>query len=87
MENKDRSMVNVTGLWLNTDKHDNKYMAGNCGAVRYWVFKNLNKRNEGDPDYLLKISQNIKKMKPKADGEEEEEDELSHGMQPDGLPF
>lgn len=82
--NKDnRSMVNVTGLWMNTDKNDNKYMAGNCGSLRYWVFKNRNKRNEGDPDYLLKISQNIKINKSKDDDDDEAEEAEGAG----NLPF
>lgn len=56
----DNSMINTTGLWLNKDKNNNSYMAGNCGALRFWVFKNRNKVNDKDPDYLLKISQNTK---------------------------
>lgn len=69
--NNQNPMINVTGLWLNTDKNDQQYMAGNCGGVRYWVFKNKHKEKEGDPDYLLKLSQNLK---PKKDDLEDDDD-------------
>lgn len=59
--NREKSMINITGLWINKDKNNDEYMVGNCGAVRYWVFKNKNKKTNKDPDYILKISQNIKK--------------------------
>jgi hypothetical protein len=73
MDNRDnKSMINVTGLWLNKDKNQNSYMAGNCGNVRYWVFKNRNKKDDKDPDYILKISQNIKPIRKNNEDDDKE---------------
>jgi len=72
-------MVSITGLWVGTDKNQKQYMAGNTGGVRYWVFKNTNKKNDNDPDYILKISQNIK---PKPDTKPAPSEDVA-----DDIPF
>jgi len=78
MPNQQQNMVNITGLWLGIDKNEQQYMAGNCGGVRYWVFKNKNKKKDSDPDYLLKVSQNLKpkKDKPIEYGEDIENEDI-----------
>jgi len=71
-----QEMVTLTGLWMGTDKNDRKYMAGNCGGVRYWVFKNQNKKKDSDPDYILKLSQNLKPKKDKTQDDVGDNDEI-----------
>lgn len=85
MPNQQQSaMISITGLWLSTDKNGQKYMAGNCGGVRYWVFKNKNKEKDSDPDYLLKISPNLK---PKPEKPIQYGDNLDDDFEEDNIPF
>lgn len=82
--NKNQTMVNVTGLWLSTDRKGDKYMAGNCGSLRYWIFKNQNKKKDSDPDYLLKLSQNNKIKKSNDNNEPLDYDSVEYE---DDVPF
>lgn len=50
-------MLNICGLWVQKDKNGESMMQGNVNPyVKFFVFKNKNKRNEKDPDYYLKIA-------------------------------
>lgn len=51
--------VDITGLWTRSDRNDDTYLSGNVGRMRFLVFKNKRKRDDNDPDYLLKLAQNI----------------------------
>ncbi len=33
-------MMNIMGLWENTDKRGNKYLNGSLGGIRVLIFKN-----------------------------------------------
>ena len=67
------TMINVSGLWLAEDKNGDRYMAGNCGLLRFWIFKNKKKRGDNDPDYFLRVTQN---ERPPRREESDEEDIL-----------
>jgi len=85
--NRQNAMVSITGLWLGTDRNDHKYMAGNCGGVRYWIFRNKHKEKDSDPDYLLKISQNLKPKPQQDSGPIKYGDGLEAPKKVDDIPF
>ncbi len=49
-------MMNIMGLWENTDKRGNKYLNGSLGGIRVLIFKNTYKQGEREPDYRLYVA-------------------------------
>jgi hypothetical protein len=43
----------LTGLWKNTSKAGNTYLAGNLGVARILILQNDHKEKDTDPDYNL----------------------------------
>jgi len=62
-------MINVMGLWENTDKNGNKYLTGNLGSVRVLIFRNTYKKGEREPDYNLSVSKREFKKNDEPQGE------------------
>ena len=56
-------LIEVSGLWKNTDKTGASYLSGNWGAVKLFVFPNKNKKTDKEPLYRLYISQAVRKNK------------------------
>ena len=50
-------LIEVCGLWV-SDGKKGKYMAGNNGKLRYWVFPNDQKGNDKAPTHRLLVSAN-----------------------------
>lgn len=51
--------LKLTGLWKQTDKQGNTYLAGNLNQIsRVMIMPNSYKKAEKDPDYFLYLSPN-----------------------------
>jgi hypothetical protein len=54
-------MIRLTGLWLNTKKESGeKYFKGKLGTAEILIFKNKNKKDENDYDYLMYMDESKK---------------------------
>ena len=55
-------MIELTGLWINTDKSGKTYMKGGLGHGTVLIFKN-EKKEEGSnqPDYKMLLAERTKK--------------------------
>lgn len=69
---KDKAMIQLGGLWEQTDKNGNTYFSGSMGQGRLVMFKNSFKKENKHPDYVLYITEKTKKEAPiKAESTEE----------------
>lgn len=71
----DDRKVRICGLWVQTNKDGDKYMAGNFSPTsKLLLFKNKNKKkdNPNDPDYILYIAP--KEPKPASPGNAPKDD-------------
>ena len=51
-------MIRLMGLWLNTNKTTgDKFFKGRLGTADVLIFKNKNKKDENDFDYLMYLDE------------------------------
>lgn len=63
-------MIRLCGLWLNSKKDSgDKYFKGKLGTAEVLIFKNKNKKDEKDYDYLMYLDEH--KQFPVADIEDD----------------
>ena len=62
-------LVQITGLWSNSDKNGKKYLSGYMGNAKVLILENGFKEEEKQPDYILYIAPK------KKDGEQTEKSE------------
>lgn len=60
----DSNIINVTGLWIQTDSNGNDYLSGNWGGLKVLIFKNKEKEpGSKQPDYRMCFSETYKNNK------------------------
>jgi len=75
-----KEMIELTGLWENTDKNGNKYFTGRLGNAKIVIFKNTYKEKENQPDYRMYVAEPQKKE----DGEQKQEPSFDSN---ENIPF
>ena len=64
-------MIEISGLWLNTDSNGKQYFVGYMGSAKILIFKNGYKEHEKQPDYVLYLA---KPQKQSASTESKQDD-------------
>jgi hypothetical protein len=81
-------MIQLTGLWENTDKNRNTYYSGNLGNAKLVIFKNTYKKEPKQPDYIIYLDEKEKKdADPKQEQNEQSEQSQAPNSYDDDLPF
>jgi len=61
MSDQKKSMVQLTGLWLNQSESGEKFFSGKLGSANVLIFKNKYKEKDNHPDYIMYAVQPKKK--------------------------
>lgn len=84
------AMVSIGGLWVNTSQNGDMYLAGYLGNAKLYIFKNKQKKLDGQPDYYMTVAPN-KAKRDKASREAFEasakDDWSGDGDDGDDIPF